>query len=141
MSDENPSSGPASDTGNVLEGTPLGALLTGNGAAAGFSINYEGLPQAIADLEAAAAFVDVRAKTALRLAYIRPPGIDGVSINAASQIGKWAADDGINNLHATLTSGAKQLADLAQKLREDLKTYLQVEELNIPATPSPGLPQ
>ncbi|MGI8577860.1 MAG: hypothetical protein ACR2KG_08050, partial [Nocardioidaceae bacterium] len=138
MSDEDQSAGPASDTGNLLAGTPLGALLTGNGAAAGFSINYEALPQAIADLEAAAAFVDVRAKTALRLAYIRPPGTDGVSINAARQIGNWAADEGINNLHATLTAGAKQLKDLAQKLREDLKTYLQVEDLNIPTTASPG---
>jgi ABC-type transporter Mla subunit MlaD len=139
MSDETQSSGPASDTGNVLAGTTLGALLTGNGAAAGFSINYEALPQGIADLEAAADFFDDRAKTALRLANILPPGIDGVSVNAAAQLGKWAADDGVNNLHATLIAGAKQTRDLAQKLRDELKTYLQVEELNIPKA-SPGLP-
>jgi ABC-type transporter Mla subunit MlaD len=139
MSDEIQWSGPASDTGNVLDGTSLGALLGSNGAAAGFSINYEALPQAIADLEAAADFFDDRANTALRLANILPPGIDGVSVNATAQLGKWAADDGVNNLHATLIAGAKQTRDLAQKLRDELKTYLQVEELNIPKA-SPGLP-
>lgn len=55
------------------------------------------------------------------------------------QIGKWASDSGENNLAATLVAGAKQLEDLAQKLREDLMTYMQVEELNIPQ-PNPGLP-
>ncbi len=33
MSDENQSAGPASDIGNLLAGTALGALLSGNGAA------------------------------------------------------------------------------------------------------------
>ena len=46
------------DTGNVLSGTPLGELLSGNGAAAGFSINYECLPQAITDLRHAADFFE-----------------------------------------------------------------------------------
>ncbi len=140
MSDEIQSSGPASDTGNVLDSTPLGALLTGNGAAAGFSINYEALPQAIADLEAAAKCISREAETALRLADIPAPGADGVSLNAVTQIGRWAVDSGENNLYATLVAGAKQLDDLAHKLREDLKIYLQVEELNIPTKISPGLP-
>jgi hypothetical protein len=73
------------------------------------------------------------------LARVPAPGIDGVSLNAVAQIGKWASDAGMNNLDATLRAGAKQLRDLTQKLREDLKTYLQVEELNIPKA-SPGLP-
>lgn len=76
---------------------------------------------------------------AQKLARIPSPGIDGVSLNAVAQIGRWASDAGANNLEATLTAGAKQLSDLAQKLREDLKTYLQIEELNIPHA-SPGLP-
>ncbi len=139
MSDEIQSSDPASDTGNLLDGTALGALLTGNGAAAGFSINYEALPQAIADLEEASRFITNQARRAQNLANIPPPGTDGVSVNAAAQIGRWAMDSGENNLHATLVAGAKQFQDLAQKLREDLKTYLQVEELNIPKA-SPGLP-
>jgi ABC-type transporter Mla subunit MlaD len=141
MSGESRWSGATSDTGNLLDGTALGAPLGDNGAAGGFSIDYERLPQAIADLEAAADFLDDRAKTALHLAHVRPPGTDGISVNAAAQIGKWAADGGVNNLHATLVAGAKQTRDLAQKLREDLKTYLKVEELNIPTTASPGLPQ
>jgi hypothetical protein len=139
MSDEVQSSGPASDTGNVLDGTALGTLLTGNGAAAGFSISYEALPQAIADLEEASSFITNQARKAQSLANIPAPGADGVSVNAAGQIGRWAMDSGENNLHATLVAGAKQFQDLAQKLREDLKTYLQVEELNIPKA-SPGLP-
>jgi hypothetical protein len=140
VSSESQWSGPASDTGNVLNSTPLGALLSGNGATAGFSINYERLPQAIADLEHAAEFFHDRAKVAEGLANIPAPGADGVSINAVAQIGKWASDSGENNLAATLHAGARQLADLAHKLREDLKTYLQVEELNIPREPTAGLP-
>ncbi len=139
MSSESQWSGAASDTGNVLDGTALGAVLGGSGAAAGFSINYERVPQAIADLEEAARFFRDRARKAQLLADIRPPGTDGVSVNAAAQIGRWASDSGVNNLEATLVAGAKQLDDLAHKLREDLKTYLQVEELNIPKA-SPGLP-
>ncbi len=139
MSSESQWSAPAGDTGNVLTSAPLDALLSGNGAAAGFSINYEELPQAIADLEHAAEFFKEQAKTARSLARIPAPGIDGVSLNAVEQIGKWASDTGVNNLEATLAAGALQLKDLAHKLREDLKIYLQVEELNIPQ-PSPGLP-
>jgi hypothetical protein len=140
MSDENQWSGVASDTGNVLDGTALGALLSGNGAAAGFSIDYERVPQSIADLEHAAKYLDGQAQVARGLASIPAPGVDGVSLNAVAQIGKWASDSGANNLEANLAAGAKQLRDLAQKLREDLQTYLQVEELNVPTTPSPGLP-
>jgi hypothetical protein len=140
MSDENQWAGAAGDTGNVLQGTALGALLSGNGAAAGFSINYERVPQSIADLEHAADYLQYQAAVAQGLANIPAPGIDGVSLNAVAQIGRWASDSGANNLDANLRAGAKQLRDLAHKLREDLQTYLQVEELNIPMTPSPGLP-
>jgi hypothetical protein len=134
MSTEAPSSGAAADTGNVLDGTALGALPS-NG---GFAINYERLPQAVADLEHAAEFFRDRAEVARRLAKIPAPGVDGVSLNAVAQIGMWVSDIGTNNLEATLKAGAKQLEDLARKLREDLQTYLQVDELNIPQ-PSPGL--
>ena len=74
------------------------------------------------------------------LANIPAPGVDGVSVNAVAQIGKWASDSGDNNLAATLHAGARQLEDLAHSLREDLKTYLQVEQLNIPLEATPGLP-
>jgi hypothetical protein len=140
VSDGDQWSGVASDTGNVLDGTALGALLSGNGAAAGFSLDYERVPQSIADLEHAADYLQYQAAVAQGLANIPAPGLDGVSLNAVAQIGKWASDSGANNLDANLRAGAKQLRDLAQKLREDLQTYLQVEELNIPTTPSPGLP-
>ncbi len=135
MSSESQWWGAASDTGNVLQGTALG----GSGATAGFSIDYERVPQAIADLEAAADFFEDRATVAQSLARVPAPGTDGVSLNAVAQIGSWAADTGTNNLEATLRVGAKQLRDLAQKLRNDLMTYLQVEELNIPQA-TPGLP-
>jgi hypothetical protein len=139
VSSESQWPGPASDTSNVLNSTPLDALLTGNDRTTGFSINYEKVPQAIADLEHAAKFFRNRAKVAEELASIPAPGIDGVSLNAVTQIGQWASNAGDNNLAATLVAGAKQLEDLAHKLREDMKTYLQVEELNIPHDPSPGL--
>src|SRR6476646_8320544 len=139
MSDDQQSSGAASDTGNVLEGTALGALLRGNGAAAGFSINYGRVPQSIADLEHAAKYLEDQATVAQGLANIPAPGLDGVSLNAVAQIGKWASDTGADNLETNLRAGARQLQDLAQKLREDLKIYLKVEELTIPNA-SPRLP-
>jgi hypothetical protein len=139
MSNEVQWSSVGTDTGNVLSGTPLGLLLSGNGAAAGFSIDYERLPQAITDLEHAAEFFRDRAKQAERLANIPAPGLDGISLNAVAQIGRWASDSDENNLAATLRAGATQLDGLARKLREDLQTYLQVEELNLPRHPSPGL--
>lgn len=126
---------PAADTGNLLD-----ALLSAGPGGGGFAIDYERVPQAIADLEHAAKFFENRALVAEGLANIPPPGIDGVSVNAVAQIGKWAAGSGDdNNLATTLLAGAMQLRALANRLREDLKTYLQVEELNIPK-PSPGLP-
>ena len=128
------------DTGNVLSGMPLGALLSGSGAAAGFSIDYERLPQAITDLRHAAEFFESRALAAHALANIPAPGSDGVSINAVGQIGKWASDSGQNNLAATLQAGALQLRDLADKLEDDLKAYLRVEQFNFPKDPTGGLP-
>ena len=127
------------NTANAQSSAPLAALLNSNGAAAGFSIDYERVPQAIADLEHAARFFLNRARVAEGLADIPAPGLDGVSLNAVAQIGEWASGSGQNNLAATLVAGARQLEDLAQKLREDLKTYRQVDELNIPKDPSPGL--
>ncbi len=73
VSDENQWSGVTSDTGNVLQGTPLGALLSGNGAAASFSIDYERVPQSIADLEHAAKYLESQAKVAQGLANIPAP--------------------------------------------------------------------
>lgn len=102
-------------------------------------MDYERVPQSIADLEHAADYLESQAEVARRLAHIPAPGLDGVSVNAAAQIGKWASDSGANNLEANLRAGAIQLRDLAQKLRADLQTYLQAEELNIPNA-SPGLP-
>ena len=128
-----PTSPAATDTGNLLD-----ALLSA-GPGGGFSIDYERVPQAIADLEHAAEFFRRRAEIAKDLARVPPPGLDGVSVNAVVEIGKWADDSGDNNLATTLRAGALQLERLAQRLREELKTYLHVEELNIPK-PSPGLP-
>ncbi len=133
-----PSAG--SDAGNVLNGTPLADLLSGNGAATGFSIDYERVPQAITDLKHAAEFFEDRAMAADTLANIQSPGTDGVSIYAVEQIGKWASDSGENNLAATLRCGALQLKVLAEKLEKDLKIYLQTEEVNLPKHPTGGLP-
>jgi PE family len=132
--------GAGSDTGNVLSGTPLGDLFSGDGAATGFSIDYERIPQAITDLKHAAEFFESRVKVAEQLARIPPPGADEVSIHAVEQLGKWASDTGQNNLGAILQAGALQLRDLAHKLEEDLKNYLKAEEINLPKDSTGGLP-
>ena len=114
LGDAAPLSGTAADTGTVLNGTALGALLGGNGAAPGFSINYERVPKSIADLEHAADYLLIQAQVARGLASIPTPGLDEVSLNAVAQIGKRASDSGANNLEANLAAGAKQHQALAQ---------------------------
>jgi hypothetical protein len=119
--------------------SPLLAPLLAGGVASGqFSIDLDQAPQAIADLEAAADFLKERAQLAHRLATFPAPGADGVSINAADEVSRWASGAGENNLSATLIVGAEQLEEFATKLRGDLQTYLQVDELVIPL-PSSGL--
>lgn len=125
----------AEDAGNIL--ARLGGLP---GPAQSFTIDIELAPQAIADLEAAAAFLAQRAKSVLELTRIPAPGVDEISLHAVEQIGKWAADNSENNLAATLRAGAEQLGVLAAKLRADLQTYLQVDELTLPSA-SEGLPR
>ncbi|MGH3933343.1 MAG: hypothetical protein ACRDTF_25580 [Pseudonocardiaceae bacterium] len=78
----------ASDTDNILAG--LGMASAGQS----FTIDVEHAPQAIADLEAAANFLKGRAELAQWMANVPPPGVDGVSLNAVEQIGKWASDSG-----------------------------------------------
>ncbi|MGH3914612.1 MAG: hypothetical protein ACRDTC_14580 [Pseudonocardiaceae bacterium] len=122
----------ASDTGNILAGLGMGS------AGQSFTIDVDQAPRAITDLEAAANFLEGRAARAHQLTNIPPPGIDGVSLHAVEQIGKWASDSGVNNLEATLRAGVGQLRTLARKLREDLQVYLQVDKLALP-DPSDGL--
>jgi len=125
---------PASrDTGSIL------AQTLGADAGQSFMIDVEHAPQSIVDLEAAANYLEQRANVARGLANISPPGVDGVSLNAVKEIGKWAADSGTNNLAATLLAGAQQLRTLAAKLREDLQAYLQVDQLDLPSEASGGL--
>ncbi|MGQ0778998.1 MAG: hypothetical protein ACT4NY_32065, partial [Pseudonocardiales bacterium] len=121
------------DTGSIL------AQTLGASSGQSFMIDIERAPQSIADLEAAAEFLKRQAKVAQGLANVSPPGVDGVSLNAAKEIGKWASDSGVNNLEATLIAGAEQLRTLAMKLREELQAYLQVDELPF-QKPSDGLP-
>lgn len=124
----------SSDTGKIL------ANALGRGASGqSFAIDIDRAPQAIADLRAAADFLKRRADVARNLAWVPAPGADGVSLHAVEQIGKWASDSGVNNLEATLLAGAKQLQDLAEKLEEDLKSYIQVDELPFREA-SQGLP-
>jgi len=130
-----PDQSAAEDAGNIL------ARLSGlPGPAQNFTIDIELAPQAIADLEAAAVFLERRADSVQAMTWIPAPGVDEISLHAVEQIGKWAADNSENNLYATLRTGAEQLRVLVAKLKADLQTYLQVDELDLPPA-SDGLPQ
>lgn len=120
--------------------SPLLAPLLGTAAASGgyFSIDLERAPQAIADLNAAAQYLRDRAQTAVLLTNIPPPGIDGISLHAVDEIGRWGAGDDVNNLAATLRAGAQQLSSFAARLEHDVSVYLNTDELELPPA-NPGL--
>ena len=125
----------AKDAGNIL--ARLGGL---SGPVQSFTIDIELAPQAIADLEAAAVFLERRAESVRDLTKISAPGADEISLHAVEQIGRWAVDDSANSLPAMLRAGAEQLRTLTGKLRADVQTYLQVDELALPSA-SEGLPR
>lgn len=119
--------------------SPLLAPLLAGGVASGqFSIDLDHAPQAVADLKAAAEYLKMRSVAARELATVPAPGADGISIHAADVIGRWAADSDANNLVSTLSAGADQLSLFAEKLENDIRNYLQVDELHLPPE-SPGL--
>lgn len=96
-----------------------------------FRIDPDLAPQAIADLRHAAALLKQEVQEAEQLANIEPPGLDKVSAEAVRIFGEMAIGPQ-GSLRAALEGGVAELERQADKLEADLKTYLQVEEINTP---------
>ncbi len=67
---------------------------------------------------------------ALRLSNVPAPGLDAVSINAAKEIGQWAASQEPGSLRWALESGAVQLEKAAKALEQSLATHCNTDEVN-----------
>ncbi|MGH3770755.1 MAG: hypothetical protein ACRDRW_05060 [Pseudonocardiaceae bacterium] len=95
-----------------------------------FRLDLDQAPQAIADFRQAAGRMRDLMVEAVRLANVAAPGLDAVSINAAREIGHWAASDEPGSLRWALDSGAIQLEETAAALERSLATYRDTDEAN-----------
>jgi hypothetical protein len=96
-----------------------------------FQLDIDQAPKAIAAFRQAAEGLRDLMVDAMRLANVRAPGLDAVSINAAREIGQWAAKADAGSLRSTLESGAIQLEKAADALEQSLATYRNAEEANV----------
>ncbi|MGH3722142.1 MAG: hypothetical protein ACRDRI_25535 [Pseudonocardiaceae bacterium] len=95
-----------------------------------FQLDLDQAPQAIAGFRQAAQRMRRLMVEAAKLANVAPPGLDAVSINAAREIGQWAAGDEPGSLHWALDSGAIQLEETAAALERSLATCRSTDETN-----------
>lgn len=102
---------------------------TGGG---GYSVDVERAPQAIVDLRRAAQALREEAEKAWELARITPPGLDVVSANAVRVFVEAAVGER-GSLQLALLGAAARFESDADKLEANLKTYLQVDEISLPA--------
>ncbi|MFL6147282.1 MAG: hypothetical protein ACJ72I_07205, partial [Pseudonocardiaceae bacterium] len=63
-------------------------------------------------------------------ANVPAPGLDAVSINAAREIGQWAASEEPGSLRWALESGAVQLDKAAKALELSLATHRNTDEVS-----------
>jgi hypothetical protein len=95
-----------------------------------FRLDMDQAPQAIAAFrQAAQRMRDLKFEVS-QLANVPAPGLDAVSINAAKEIGQWAASEDPGSLRSALESGAIQLEKAADALEQSLATHRQTDEVN-----------
>ncbi|MCA1822143.1 MAG: hypothetical protein LC644_10475, partial [Pseudonocardia sp.] len=95
-----------------------------------FQLDLAQAPKAIAAFREAAEGLRDLKDDARQLAEISAPGLDAVSINAAKEIGQWAASHEPGSLRSALESGAMQLEKAADALEQSLNTYRNADETN-----------
>jgi hypothetical protein len=95
-----------------------------------FQLDMDQAPQAIAAFcQVAQGMRDLMDQTRL-LANVPAPGLDAVSVNAAEEIGQWAASEEPGSLRWALESGALQLEKAAKALERSLATHRNTDEVN-----------
>lgn len=93
-----------------------------------FQLDLDQAPKAIAAFREAAQGLRDLMDVADQLTEVRPPGLDAVSINAAKEIGLWAASTAPGSLRAALESGAMQLEQVADALERSLTVHRNNDE-------------
>jgi hypothetical protein len=93
-----------------------------------FQLDLDQAPQAIAAFRQAAEELRDLKREASRLAEVRAPGSDAVSINAAKEIRQWAASEEPGSLRWALESGAIELEKTADALERSVATYRNTDE-------------
>lgn len=93
-----------------------------------FQLDLDQAPKAIAAFRQAADQLRDLMDEAKMLGDIRAPGLDAVSINAAKEIGRWAADADAGSLRSALESGAIQLEKTADALERSLATHRNIDD-------------
>lgn len=93
-----------------------------------FRLDLDQAPQAIAAFRQAADRMRDLKRDVGRLADVPAPGLDAVSINAAKEIGQWAASEEPGSCLWALESGALQLEKAANALEQSLATHRNIDE-------------
>lgn len=129
-----PGMGGGVTTSPPLGGTPANQSEVHQPTAGGggYRVDVERAPQAIADLRRAAKRLRLEAEKAMALGRITPPGLDVVSANAVRIFAEAAVGEQ-GSLRQALLGAADRFDSDASKLESDLKNYLRVDELNLPA--------
>lgn len=95
-----------------------------------FQLDLDQAPQAITAFRQVAQGMRDLMVDAVRLSNVPAPGLDAVSINAAKEIGQWAASVEPGSLRWALESGALQLEKAADSLEQSLATHRNSDEVN-----------
>ena len=95
-----------------------------------FQLDLDQAPQAIAAFRQVAQGMRDLMDQAGMLANVPAPGLDAVSINAAREIGQWAASEEPGSLRWALESGAVQLDKAAKALELSLATHRNTDEVS-----------
>lgn len=96
-----------------------------------FRIEPDQVPQVIADLRSALVKLQQIRMQAEAIARTPSPGLDEVSTNAVRQIGHMAMGPE-GSLKAALDAYEVEITKTITGLENDLKTYLGIEEINVP---------
>lgn len=112
-----PVAAPMGDLSSILMGSP--GL---------FQVHLEQAPQAIDAFRRAAEQMRRLWREARMLADISPPGLDAVSLNAVTEIGRWAVGDDSGSLRSVLDQGMRRLDEAADALERSLQTYQQADQ-------------
>ncbi|MGH3547206.1 MAG: hypothetical protein ACRDQU_03590 [Pseudonocardiaceae bacterium] len=95
-----------------------------------FRLDLDQAPQAIATFRQVTQGMRDLMDQAVRLSNVPAPGLDAVSINAAKEIGQWAASEEPGSLRWALESGVVQSEKAADALEQSLATHRNNDEVN-----------